>query len=565
MPKTNAELAQAFAIDGYAVKKTELFNGKRGILAEHPAACIGDTAKHKKVLYLEGDGYQMGYLTGLLAEPDVSRMTTEFMDKIILAFVAPGLVGLSYNVTVQIVQQIAKDWCQKVYADHPGDIPAPLVAEMKGIAEGCKAKNPATPVTYEKLLSLNAGADCLVAAIYTGLGLYERLEAALPLLDGIVGWLARHAWLIPLAKKLVPALTAQNFAMPISCNVFAAYGNATKDGKFYFGRDFQFPTAGVYEHTACLIIYNPEYQLNGQAALPLVSQAAPGFVGSATAMNSRGVAIGENMVPSGDCDPARPGLNALLMTRYAGHCGYSAQHVVDAMTEAQRGASWIYPVGDGTLNRAVMIEAGMKTDQQNYLDYPPKELKPLLQGLPFEPWQKGLKARWGDYVLPDAFLLRNKELFQYMDFPYNPALFRARRFLNPDWENGLSQSYFFAPQRESKSDLLVACNHYITPEMRLCAMREWTNLVALNYMPDNLWRYDELSRQCYEAYGGIDAARARQLIDFLSPDGSFPDYYGDNPVIKGSVSLCNLTDKTIISHYGFQPDEWMKVTLPNYV
>ncbi len=565
--KTDAELRQAFESDGYAVRRTETFQGRRGWRAEHHTARNTRTGRPKQAFYVEGSGYEMGYLIGLLAEPDVRRMATDFTDSVVPAFISPELTGLGRKAAVQDLLTVVKVGCEAFYLLHPNDIPPALQDEMRGMADGCRATDPASPVTYQDLLTLNAGIDCLVAVAYTGLGLYERLEALLPKLSGLFPWFAKLRWLWPIIKLFLPTLKPENFRVPLACNAFAAFGNATADGRCYLGRDFQFPTAGVLQDTACLVVYNPSDSLpDGRPRLPLASQTAPGFVGSITAMNRLGVGLGVDMVPSGNCNPKRPGLNSLLMVRHAAHSGHGAQGAVDAMVAAQRGASWLYPVADGTNSRAYVVEAGMTTDEQNYLGYPPPELRPLLPTGPFQAWQRGLFVRGTDWRMPDGYLELNPALFQSFGATYDPAAFGERGALNPDWKHGIDRACFFAPQREQKPDLMVVTNHYLVPEMRLCAMKEWTDIVARDKMADILWRYDELNRRCLDAYGSIDFDRARELIDFLSPDRDFPEYYGrDHRVIEGSVTVCNLTDKVMSSHFGYHDDDWVGLTLPGYV
>jgi hypothetical protein len=564
--KTAAELTQGFAADGFEVKKTATYQGMRGIIAEHRTARNARTQEPKRAYYVEGSGHQMGYLIGLLAEKDVRRMTVDYVNNIIPAFISPDLTGLSRQLAFQILLHIVKAWCQAVYTAYPTDIPEPLKQEMRGVVAGCKAADSSSPVTYEDLLTLNAGVDALVAAVYTGLGLYDRIDPILDKLGSKFAFLSRYRWLIPLAKALLPKLKPEFFRVPLACNAFAAFGNATRDHKCYFGRDFQFPTAGVFQDTACLVVYNPSYNLtDGQPALPLAGQTAPGFVGSVTAMNHAGVGIGVDMLPSANCDPLRPGLNSLLMVRYAACSGYGADKAVDAVVAAQRGASWIYPVADGRNNRAMIVESGMTTDSLDYLAYPPASLKPLLPTGPFEASRRGLFVRGTDWRCPVQYRQYNERLFQKMGYRYDPAQFGERGYLNADWKSGPNQTYFFAPQREAKPDLIVVTNQALVPEMRLCAMKEWTNIVGTTKMADILWRYDELNGQCLGAYGSIDEDKARALIDFLSPKGKFKDYYGDDPAIEGSVSLCNLTDRTIASHFGYHDDDWVKLTLPRYV
>jgi hypothetical protein len=567
--KTDAEIRQAFDRDGFVVKrKAEPWEGMRGYMAEHKTAKNTVTGQPKKAFYVEGSGYQMGHLMGQLAEKDVRRMTIDFVDHIVPAFIAPNLTELAHNAVFETLMHGIKDWCRIVYGANPEDIPAPLQEELRGIVDGCKYQDSASPVTYENLLSLNVGVDVLVSAVYTGAGMLDWLAAILP---RAVARVPGAAGLPPTelkARGMMPELNPEHFRIPLNlgCNALVAFGNAVSDGHVYFGRDFQFPTADVFQDTACLVVYNPTYNLpNGQPALPMVSQTAPGFAGSVTSMNSLGVGIGVDMVPSGNCNPWRPGLNSLLMVRYAGYSGYGAKGAVDAIVAAQRGASWMYPIGDGKNKQAVNCETGVTVDKLDYLSYPPPELRDLLPKDGLQPSQRGVIPRWNGWQTPPQYLQLNPGLFKWMKVPYDPAKFEPQGYLNPDWKTGLNKGYFFAPQRETKPDLLVVTNHYLIPEMRICAMKKWTNIVAKDRIPDILWRYDELNKQCLDAYGTIDYAKAKELIDFLSPKRKFPGYYGANKVIEGSVSLCDLTDLTIESHFGYQDDDWVKMDLKRYI
>jgi len=566
--RSDAEIWSAFDGDGFVVRKTATWEGMRGYMAEHKTAVNTVTQRPKQAFYVEGNGYQMGHLIGQLAEKDVRRMTTTFRDKVVLSFIAPNLTGLSHEAAYQTLLHGVMEWCRRVYGRYRDDVPEPLWQEMQGIVDGCRYGDSASPVSYEDLLTINVGVDVLVSAIYTGLGLMNWLAAVQPKLALKVPGVAEKPAAERTGSGRPPEHRAEHFRVPLNlgCNAFAAFGSAVSDGHVYFGRDFQFPTAEVFQDTACLVVYNPTYNLpNGRPALPIVSQTAPGFAGSVTAVNQLGVGIGVDMVPSGNCDPGRPGLNSLLMVRHAAHSGYGAARAVDAIVAAQRGASWLYPIADGRNRQAVVCEAGLTTDELDYLSYPSDALKPLLPSGGLRSSLRGVIPRWSDWEYPNQYFQYNRALFNYMKAPYDPAKFGPTGYLNPDWKQGLDKGYFFAPQRESEPDLLVVTNHYLVPEMRLCAMKEWTNVVAKERTPDILWRYDELNRQCLDAYGSIDYAKARELVDFLSPKRKFPEYYGANKVIEGSVSLCDLTDLTMESHFGYQDDEWVKLTLPRYV
>ena len=69
----------------------------------------------------------------------------------------------------------------------------------------------------------------------------------------------------------------------------------------------------------------------------------------------------------------------------------------------------------------------------------------------------------------------------------------------------------------------------------------------------------------------MSEAAAWNIIDFLRPDGRFPDYYNPAGVlpwrrvpVHGSVSLCELRGLTMTSRFGYYGDEPITIHLGNY-
>lgn len=545
-PKSLDEIRLAFAQDNYDVIKTYTYQGQLGVLAEHRTAINYESKQKKRALYVEGNPTQMGYLVGYLSEPEVSRMTGKFLDNVIFEFIGADVDPDKIPVIWALLKGIILGLTQKAKPD----VPAVYIQEMEGIVQGCHAANSNTKVNFDDLLILNVGIDCLLAYIYANDQIFEGRE------DGI---------------------SRDDLRIPIMCNAFSVFGNATSDGKHYFGRDFMFPTAKVFEYTACHIIYNPT-----DGRRPLVSVTAPGFVGSIATMNDHGVAMGVDMSPSGNCNTTRPGLNSLLLVRHATHQGTDANAALQAIIQTPRGVSWDYAIADGRNNKAIAVETGHSTTLLDFLKYPPVELKNLgliptaefLQRYENQTHQNGVMVRWNDYKYPTAFLQFNQKLFEYCKKPYNASAFSEMGYLNNKWtDRNLPAAFYFAPQRENKDDVMVMINHYVVPSMRLCAMNPNTVALAKDNLDDIQWRYDELNHQILENYGAIDFNKARELADFLAPYHKFPEYYQHAPgssdgvtkVIHGSVSVCNLTDLIIQTHIGFYADEWITITLGRYV
>jgi hypothetical protein len=593
-----ARIESAFSRDGFSVTRRALKGNGFGMLCEHRSARNGATGKPKKAFCLAGDNYHMGWLMGFLAEKDVERMATEFVDNVVFAFCVSdkGPGAGSRGPLESLVNRIIIE-----AAEHTiGDIPREYIREIDGIVDGCRAANPGTRVKRDRLLALNLGIDCVLAHVYSG-----RLFA-----EG--------------------GFSPRLLSIPVGCNAFILTG-AAAGGRSLFGRDFMFPTAGVFQDTAALVICIPD-PLLGRTRHAFVSQTAPGIIGSMTAMNTQGVAMGVNMLPASLCDPERPGFNSLLLTRDCIQQCASADQCLEHVSEARRGVPWLYPVADAA-GGAYVIEAGRSLaggepfpDLSNVAHRYRRRLpgaryieeKRSKYGNPAP--RNGLIARAGDYRYPEDYiedwnaklwavgarvtvgsiveLVRDSlvlaaDVLQGLLGVFRrarrvvaprasrgahvpPDSFGERGYINRRWtDKNCPGPFYFAPQREKRPDVLIATNHCISPEMRMASMNEWIALLAGRNQDDIQWRYDELNSEILDALegepGGLSAAAAWQLIDFLRPDGRFPEYY--NPAgalpwrkvpVHGSVSLCELRGLTMTSRFGYYGDEPVTIHLGNY-
>jgi hypothetical protein len=318
------------------------------------------------------------------------------------------------------------------------------------------------------------------------------------------------------------------------------------------------------------------------------------MVGSMTVLNNKGVACGVDMIPSGNCNPKQPGINSMLLMRHCIMLGDSCESAVNVVINAQRGVSWLYMIADGITDKLCIVEAGMSTDNLDPLQYPPFYLK-LLRKLPSKRFlkdhtnvqqQNGVMVREGNYEYPDVYVSKYNEglwkfykwiirLFKKVNIQIYPDAFGETGYINKSWkEENCPYNYYFAPQRDNRDDVVVVSNHFIIPEMRLCSMNPWTVFIAQENIDDIQWRYDELNKQIFSALengGTINFDKAQDLISYLNPDGKFPSYYNpeDLPLekveIRGCVSILDLKNKVMKSQYGYYADDWVWITLPNYV
>jgi hypothetical protein len=584
----SSRITDAFRKDGFEVIRSLQKDGRMGLLACHATARNTRTGAPKRVLYVEGDGAHAGWLIGAMAEPEVARMAGDFVENVAFAFFSTGAIAKDEALPrlKDLIVRIISTASERMLPD----VPPPLLAEIDGIVDGCRAVNPATSVRRERLLALNLGIDCLLAHIYTGTIFAER--------------------------GFSPGL----LHMPVGCNAFSLSGEAA-GGRHFFGRDFMFPTADVFQDTACLMLRVPDAS-PGSPWHAFVSQGAPGLVGSMAAMNEEGLAIGVDMLPSMLCDPRRPGLNSLLLIRdCVQNCG-TVDGTVERIRDAPRGVAWLYPVADAG-GHACVVEAGRRLESADpfpYFDHVPSYYRGRLPDLPYIRRMRatygtpapvnGLLVRGCDYRCPDEYARDwNEGLWKAFDRSwltilkdllgglvggrkgldawkkrigallagksYSTAMFDERGAINEKWtSHNCPGPFYFAPQRVRRPDVLIATNHCITPEMRLTSMSEWIALLTAGEQNDIQWRYDELNREIFDALaapGGVDEAAAWDLVNFLRPDGRFPDYYNPGSrqdwrqvQVHGSVTLSELTSRTFTSLFGYYGDEPVTIHLGNY-
>jgi hypothetical protein len=546
-------LTEAFRNDGFEVTRVITYNGRTGIAAENKTALNYDTGKPKKAYYIEGNPYELGYLMGNMAEKEVSLMM-EYADRVVFSFIGIKVlekIKLIQSVFIRLVYELSKKSYNK--------LPLEIQEEIRGIYEGCKAANPKTKVNINRLVALNLGIDSICSMVYTG-NFLKRDELG---------------------------LEPEDFTIPLMCNAFTVCGKSAGNG-YYFGRDFTFPTAGVFQDSCALIIYNPmSWTGSNRRSIPFVNISAPGMVGSIAAMNLEGVAIGVNMSPGANCDPGNLGVNSLLMARLCVQYGDSAQSASDLMVSLPRGVSWLYIIADGKTGRSCAAEAGASMNEPDFTQYPAKEYRPLLPDMEYirehscVPFQDGIMFRWNDYHYPTGYLAYNHRLWSYFNQKNNKdktirtGAFDKKGYINKPGEQNCPSTFYFAPQREDNDEVLVVTNHYIIPEMRYFAMHSWTQRVIGKRVNDIQWRYDELNRSIYDRLaerGSISFEDARELISFLSPTGKNKDYHDDNPKskdgkqlrIEGCISLFDLKNMVVESHYGYFCDKWVRLSLKEY-
>ncbi|MCX7773735.1 MAG: carcinine hydrolase/isopenicillin-N N-acyltransferase family protein, partial [Clostridia bacterium] len=547
-------LTDAFMRDGFKVTQRVSYKESIGLAAEHRSAVNYDTRQKKKAYYLEGTPYEMGYLMGLMAEEEITAMTQTFLDRIFFSFIGSTLLSRIHFLTEAITHFTAA-LAKAAFITMPQEIQD----ELHGLYDGCKKSHPETRVTLERLITLNLGFDLLLSIIYSGEFLLNN----------------------------IPDIKPAEMDIPLMCNAFSIFGESAGHGH-YFGRDFMFPSADVFQNVASMIICQP-VESESKTCFPFVSVSAPGLVGSISAMNSQGVAMGVDMSPAACCDPTHIGVNSLLLTRACIQYGQNADQIIEKMRQTHRGVPWNYVLADGTRDKACVIESGKSDTNPDPFRYISPSFRPALPDKKFleSNWsasqKNGFMVRWSDYRYPAEYLSFNPalwQLFSKLQHPRKmppPDAFGPVGYMNGSWKDkNCPATYYFAPQREELDDVIITTNHFIIPEMRLFAMHPWTSTVVGDKINDIQWRYDALNDEVSKVIkekGSVGFEDARKLIDFLAPYGRYPGYYQGNPrsrdhkelCIQGCTSLFDLKNKLLESHYGYFCDEWVRITLSNYL
>lgn len=132
------------------------------------------------------------------------------------------------------------------------------------------------------------------------------------------------------------------------CSGFSLYGKATKDGHMFHGRVLDYLKGVGLEQNAVVMVYQPDY---GNA---WVNLGYAGFVGSVTAMNEKGISIGEMGGGGyGDWD----GKPMAELMREVMEKANSLDDAIQIMRSGPRTCHYYYVISDGKTKQAVGIDA----------------------------------------------------------------------------------------------------------------------------------------------------------------------------------------------------------------
>ncbi|MEW6078445.1 MAG: C45 family autoproteolytic acyltransferase/hydrolase [Thermodesulfobacteriota bacterium] len=349
-----------------------------------------DTGHQQPFLHLEGTGYEMGFQHGYLMG---TACTNTLSEAFLIDFCSEYIMELGDfgDIIVNLLLADVGEWVGLDYGEsgmRPADfllfafkriakhneqyIPPEYLDEMRGIVDGAAAVG--VVLDYEEVLLVNVGFDALLSFAY------------------------------PLATPVLATASAlgQVTGIQLACNAFVMDGNATVGDSLYMGRDFMFSGQRLTDNPLI-------YEFCGDGRNRVVSVGITGLIGSMAAMNEKGLGIGMDMVPSGDCTPADFGMGCLLTARHAMEQADELSQGLSVIQNAKRGVSWLYVLADGrgVERGGASVETSAHHVYTRYMDTPPAD--PFLQLLmPSNVRQQesypDFVLQTNHYVLPDMYL-----------------------------------------------------------------------------------------------------------------------------------------------------------------
>jgi hypothetical protein len=237
--RTTDEIIQAFHNDGFGIlNNVSTTSGARGFMAYSYNSTTRSTGLPKRAYYVEGTSYEMGYLIGLLDEPSVSPLTYDYVNKFFPALIIPSLAqklannSLWQEFEVYLGEFLVAKSSESFLKDQHL-FPSYFAEEMKGVADGAKAANPSTLVTYNRVIALSYVLDFVLAHAYSGNLFGDMMSFVQSRMDP-----AEFAKVSAIIDQHIEE-GGQVLQLPIWCEAFGGNG--------FLARDFQLVTADVFQ------------------------------------------------------------------------------------------------------------------------------------------------------------------------------------------------------------------------------------------------------------------------------------------------------------------------------
>ena len=514
---------------------------------------------HPRLVYvLSGTPYEMGFAMSMIAREELESTCESYLPHLVGQLFAKEfdqliqgkhmLLQSAYEFLLRSVVDFICLEVERAYdaAVRKKWVPKWFDEELRGILAGLDAQGGSN-VRRDQLITVNMGMDWLMAQILEG----RILKTMRP-------WFERAPTEI---RPRLLALKLEDFAsLPDMCNTFGVYGEAVagKKKQAFHLRDFQIQNGRWWHRLHAVIVRlsdDPEVATTA-------SVAVPGMVSAVTAMSSRGIATGVNLVRSEAVCSQELGWSATMLVLGMARDVKQAREARSYLEMTHRAVAWIFSIQSPTYG--TVMEA-----------LPRKWVR--------EPWTKSTlrkpapmdrKVFSRDCHYRDPKWVREQKVPG--DILTNDNPFGAESMINSRWTIGLLEqnkwkNQYYPPARLHKPGIWLTSNLFIHPNTRVTQLGEMAALFE-RYSTCPQWRYDFLHRALRQQHGKLTWDDCLEIIMFLHPDKE-PDYpqnssYScEEPLgtpIEGAITAINCTEKTMWLKSGFWGAPWLILDLKSF-
>lgn len=569
---------------------------------------------HKKMYYVTGDHYTMGFIIGKMCAQEIEEMCTTYLNHLIPQFLsealdfamrsAPSFIRKAYERFLNMVTSLVMAEAVPVYemAVKKKSIPDELHQELLGLVAGAQDSRTVTAVTYERLVTSNYGFDFLLSEGFSG-RLVTRLKTSWEKMPKDI-------------QDQVP-FKDQYMIIPDMCNAFMVSGKATKSGHgSYLFRDFQLNSAHVFHRLCTIIIRKPKDTGHMSAAV-----AMPGMIGCVTGLNQYGVASGVNLVRSSAVDKNQDlGIGCMMMIRKMTQEAKSVDDIPKLFEDNYLGCPWLFYAADAQGKQKVFEVIAKSTDHKETL-IPEKWVDPKIYRPDKYPTPKDMQHwhstqhKFGTGVWPRDSLYTTESDDQQL-LTWNQKIdeltpthlltekerWKPGNFIHDQWQDEEKQigkygNLYFPPWKHIQPGVTVITNSFLNPCTRITQMTALANYVE-RIATGNQWRFDKITKTLMDSYGNIDLEAGKTLIQFLSPwkEPGYPQNtrirrkppsfeeiiqllqnekcslgeedlhrnqgYEAGVLISGALSVVDCVQRTMENKSGYWGTDFYKVTLP---
>ncbi len=231
------------------------------------------------------------------------------------------------------------------------------------------------------------------------------------------------------------------------CSAFAAWGEASRDGELYLGRNLDHLGMLPLADYQYLAFYQPE------EGYPFAVHNYPSFVGTMSGMNSQGIVITSNYSPARSEEVTIDGLPYMIMIRQALQYGGSLEEVIEIIKETPRTVGLNLMIADAEANKAVVAEVTASRiqirEKEDFIYASNMYRDPHLQQFQDTGWHASTLrdnrfARLGDQLWGEMGIQEARDIMRDRFHPESTA---GRGFVSGINDLATIASMVFAPQR----------------------------------------------------------------------------------------------------------------------